>query len=188
MRRSPSVAATVGWSRRAAYVIQIPRLPGLDQARHAVQPVHTIGAPGAPHRPRLNRRRPRRPALTMPRARPVLQPASRLSLRRPRSPRTTPLTTKPLVRRACHERPATTRTHPLLRHKPQPHPARPAPTNIHLRPTRPTPTLPVTPRRVPPMTTLTNFQSGSIRSNPFILFETAGREAKTAAVGWPFMA
>ena len=187
MRRRPPITAPVLRAlvprRIPVDMAQVPRLARQDEAGHSADREHALGTPRAPHR---SSRHPRSPRLPQPRmnAGAVLQPASCLGLRRPRSPRTTPLTTKPLVRRPCHERPATTRTRPLLRHKPQPHPARPAPTNIHLRPTRPTPTLPVTPRRVSPMTTLTNFQSGSIRSNPFTLFETAGREAKTAAVGW----
>ena len=109
----------------------------------------------------------------------VLQPASRLSLRRPRSPAPTPLTTEPHVRLTSHERPAATRALTLLRHEPKPHATRPpAPTHIHLRPTGLAPTLPVAPRRVSTVTTLTNFQSGSIRPNPFSLLKPRGEKPK----------
>ena len=121
------------------------------------------------------------PRLPQPRMNPgaVLQPASRLSLRRPRSPAPTPLATEPHVRLTSHERPAATRALTLLRHEPQPHATRPpAPTNIHLGPTGLAPTLPVAPRRVSPVTTLTNLQSGSIRPNPFSLLKPRGEKSK----------
>jgi hypothetical protein len=175
MRRRPPITPPVLWPRVARWItINMPEIPEpicRDQPRHPVDRVHALGASSASHRSSPNPQIPRLPQPRMnPRA--VLEPASRLSLRRPGRPPPTPLTTEPHVRLTSHERPAGTRALPLLRHKPEPHATRPpAPRNIHLGSTSPTPTLPAALRRVSTVTTLTDFQSGSIRPNPFSLLK-----------------
>ena len=100
---------------------------------------------------------------------------------RPRSPRRHHSEQNRLVGRpAMNDRPQ--RAHHAPPARTQTTATSPPTTTEHPPPTdRTTPTLPVTPRRVPTLTTLADLQSGSIPPNPFS-FETAGREAQTAGV------